>query len=337
MAQDAPISESACIAMADAGERLLCFDQLARQSKWCSNVEEPAGRLVCYDNHALEQGLTTTMPEDQSLNAVERRRVAQERAAANDNPWLIAPHRQTYLLPFSYLFSGVNSDPFGELAITGDDEQHPRDYEAKYQISFAIPLWRHILGHKSELRFGYTQVSVWQIYSSENSSPFRDTNYEPELIWRTPVGAYWGDLSFDTFQVSFDHQSNGRTDPLSRSWNRIIATMSFSTDDWVVALRPWYRLPEDAEDDNNPDIEDYLGYGEFWSWYKGGRHTLGLMLRNNFRSDDNRTTVQLDWSFPIHPKLKGYAQYFNGYGETLVDYRFRNERLGIGIMLLNIF
>ncbi len=57
------------------------------------------------------------------------------------------------------------------------------------------------------------------------------------------------------------------------------------------------------------------------------------MLRNNLRSSNNRTTVQLDWSFPIGGRLKGYLQYFDGYGESLVDYNYRNQRIGLGIML----
>lgn len=331
------LDASACASKAEAAERLLCFDEAAMQSKHCSNQSNARQRLQCYDRQALDLGWVEATPADQELTTVQQRFVDQARAEASDSPWMIIPHRQTYILPYSYLISGLNVDPYVEAVGSDADPQQGKDYEAKYQISFAVPLWRDMFGGHSELLFGYTQISVWQFYSSEISAPFRDTNYEPELIWRTPVGARWGGLSFDGLQVALNHQSNGRTEPLSKSWNRIIASMAFSTENWVFALRPWYRIPEDAEEDNNPDIDDYLGYGEFWSWYKIADHTLGLMLRNNLRSDGNKTTGQLDWSFPLGAKLKGYVQYFNGYGETLVDYQSKNERLGVGVMLVNTF
>jgi phospholipase A1/A2 len=334
IAQSEPLSARSCSSMLDAAERLECFDQLAKQSKGCENINAPEKRLQCYDKQSQAEGLSKTPPEDQQLSLVQKRYVEQARLEDQDYPWFILPHRQTYILPYSYLFSGVNTEPYGDGTEIDTDL---KNYEVKYQISFAIPLWRNIFGSRNQLLFGYTQISVWQVYSRDISSPFRDTDYEPELIWRVPVDKKLGVISFDIFQLSLDHQSNGRADPLSKSWNRIIASFAFSSGDWVFALRPWYRIPENADDDNNPNIEKYYGYGEFWSWYSAGRNTYGLMLRNNLRSDGNLSTVQLDWSFLIHAQLKGYVQYFNGYGETLIDYNYRNIRLGVGVMLVNAF
>ena len=75
-----------------------------------------------------------------------------------------------------------------------------------------------------------------------------------------------------------------------------------------------------------------MGYGELRFGYKMGEYNLGMMLRNNLRSE-NRGAVQLDWSFPINNRFRGYVQYFNGYGESLIDYNDSVNRLSIGIML----
>ena len=133
--------------------------------------------------------------------------------------------------------------------------------------------------------------------------------------------------------VGFNHQSNGRSEPLSRSWNRITASLPFSRGDTYIVLSPWFRIPENSQDDDNPHMERYYGYGELQLLQKIGNHTLTVMVRNNLRRSDNKGAVQLDWSFPLHKKLKGYIQYFNGYGESLVDYNHLNNRIGIGVML----
>jgi phospholipase A1 len=57
-----------------------------------------------------------------------------------------------------------------------------------------------------------------------------------------------------------------------------------------------------------------------------------MLLRNNLR-DNNRGAVELTWSYPIIGTLRVYTQYFNGYGESLIDYNHHNQRIGIGIAL----
>ena len=100
-------------------------------------------------------------------------------------------------------------------------------------------------------------------------------------------------------------------------------------DDVGLGVRFWKRFLESSEDDDNPDIVDYLGHGELFLGYDRGSHRYGLMLRNPFEYP----TVQLDWSYLLTDNVRLYVQYFNGYGESLIDYNRRANRIGVGFLL----
>ena len=134
-------------------------------------------------------------------------------------------------------------------------------------------------------------------------------------------------------QAGIWHQSNGRAEPLSRSWNRLYLNAVFERGDLAFSIKPWYRIPEDEEDDDNPDIERYLGYGELGAAYKWRGNTFSMMFRNNLRTSGNKGAIELGWSFPLYRKLKGYVQYFNGYGQSILDYNDAANTIGVGLAL----
>ncbi len=209
--------------------------------------------------------------------------------------------------------------------------------EAKFQISFMKPLLSNIFGLNETLFLGYTQKSFWQIY--DKSSPFRETNYEPEMFILFPLKGDF--LSMQAVRFSINHQSNGQKGELSRSWNRIYAEGIFQVKGAILYLKAWYRIPEneksspsDSSGDDNPDIEDYLGYGELRCSYPIGKHLINITFRNNLKSDHNRGSIEIDWSFPIKyfKNSFGYLQFFNGYGESLIDYNRNVNKIGIGFL-----
>jgi len=245
-------------------------------------------------------------------------------------------HRPNYILPFTYVDDPNPRPTSPRLGPAGYDFALEEE-EAKYQISFKIPLLTGIFDDRTTFWFGYTQQSYWQVYNTKDSAPFRETNYEPEIFFRHRLDWDLGPGTLSAVSLSFNHQSNGQSEPRSRSWNRIMGTAAYSYDRWLFMVNPWFRLPESGSDDDNSDIEKYLGHGSYHAVYKLTEdRTFSLKLLNNMRST-NRTSVEFGYSFPMGDTMKGFFQYYNGYGESLIDYNERIERFGVGILLNNWF
>jgi phospholipase A1 len=266
------------------------------------------------------------------------------------NIFALWPYRPNYLLPVAY-----NSSPNEDAQLDIDPQAKTQYTEAKFQISFKMKVWedlvrgslKNIIENNTGIKgidvwIAYTQQSFWQLYNSAFSSPFRDTNYEPEMLFniRTQYeipGLMGTKLQF--INAGFNHQSNGRSVPLSRGWNRIVANFGVEKDNFGLLFKTWYRIPEDETSDDNPDISRYMGYGELWGTLYWKKQRFAVMLRNNLRSE-NFGAVQLDWSIPLSAinkelgdKFSFYIQYFNGYGESLLDYNTSSNRISAGFML----
>lgn len=298
-----------------------------------SDSERQVGDITAWCNLHLENELKVTSGQ---LSPLEKR-IVRERESSN-NPNIITSHKRNYLLPVSYV-DEPNNSPY-----TSTFKEHQLDnFETKFQLSFKAPLAESLIKEDDILFFGFTIQSYWQMYNSDISSPFRETNYQPEVFYGFLNDYRVGEWTNRVNVIGIEHQSNGQTQGLSRSWNRIYAQFVWENDNWIMTFKPWYRLPEkDKEDptqadgDDNPDIGKYMGNFEFSSVYKWEQQTFGVMLRNNLRAD-NRGALQLDWTFPLGKRFKGYAQYFKGYGESLIDYNHSVERLGVGILLTDFF
>ena len=89
----------------------------------------------------------------------------------------------------------------------------------------------------------------------------------------------------------------------------------------------------DSIGDDNPDIHKHLGYGDIFYLRKSGDHSISATIRNNLDINNNVGSIELDWTYPLPGNVKGFIQYFNGYGESLIDYDQYQERIGIGIKI----
>lgn len=223
--------------------------------------------------------------------------------------------------PFELLFDALEN-PDGELKST----------EAEFQLSFKARLWT-----TENRRFGiwaaYTQNSQWQVYNDELSRPFRETNYQPELIASFSPDLSFGDVHWQLFNFGYNHQSNGRSDPISRSWDRLIAEFGIERGNFALLVRPWIVINDGGDD--NPDITDYYGHGDITAVYKWRGNSFALMGRGNLSTE--KGAARLTWtSPPFLGPLRGYVSAFTGYGESMIDYDWKQNVFGIGIALNDV-
>ncbi|PSF12263.1 phospholipase [Marinobacter fuscus] len=343
VAEESPATaaEVNCALIKSGVQRLACYD--ARQDpkkerKKASDTElkeaaKTAEQLVA-DRKAREKIVGNALdndPDDGVMAAMVDSYLSSEQAIFSFAGSFIT-HRPNYLLPVTWV-ENPNARPIsprlGEIGYDYDLENE----EAKYQISFKVPLLTGIFDERTTLWFGYTQKSFWQVYNQDESAPFRETNYEPELFVLQSLNWQFGPGTLSAMSLGFNHQSNGQSEPRSRSWNRVTGTAAYSYGRWLFMLKPWYRIPETGSDDDNPDMDAYVGHASYHAVYKLTEdRTFSLKLLNNLRSH-NRTSVEFGYSFPVGDTLKGFFQYYNGYGESLIDYNKRIHRIGFGIML----
>ena len=313
----------------------------------CAAVAADLERLACYDRAS---GRTTAAPpapgqpfapgQPPAAVAGQPAPVARGPASLIDTAWgfdpgsdryALNPYHQNYLL-FARYTDNVNTAPYAPAFQAAGQPETIDDTEAKFQLSFKLRLWT-----TEDRRWGvwaaYTQQNQWQVYNDNISRPFRETNYMPEVfVSYRPGLALGGGWQWNLLNAGFNHQSNGRTDTISRSWNRLFAEFGVERGDFAVLAKAWYRIKEDADKDDNPDITDYYGYGSLTAIYKWRGHSFSLMGRGNINT--GKGAVQLTWMSPkLLGPLRAYVQGFSGYGESLIDYNWNQNTIGIGIAL----
>jgi phospholipase A1/A2 len=231
-----------------------------------------------------------------------------------------ALHRDNYFL----LGSGGATHPLEEEG----------SLEAKFQVSARFRLKRDIFPGAT-LYLGYTQKSFWDI--GKESSPFRESNYNPELYldlgersWPRP------DWQLH-IQVGFEHESNGRNGSDSRSWNRFFLEPRLTQhrevagNDLELALR-WRVWPLVETSLENRDIKRYYGWGELGTEVEYRNVVLAVCGRGGTRLDRGNLLVDVGYLVPkwdVHLLVQG----FTGYGESLIDYDQRASTIRLGVLI----
>ncbi len=247
-----------------------------------------------------------------------------------DETFGLSPYRPNYLLLFGYT-------GYDYVTYIPDDGTY-KHYEAELQISFKFALAKNLLGLGEKYYAAYTQRSFWQIYKP--SSPFRETNYNPELFVTIPMSTH-EEFGPKMLELGYAHLSNGQGninktgDPSrypefvnrSRSLNRLYGKLTFQHQSLVWSIKAWYPFGNYADD--NPDIMDFMGYGSLSAMYFHGKHLVTAMVRGNPATQ--KGALEMTYSHP--GKVKGvylFGKLFTGYGESLIDYNHNITKVSVG-------
>jgi len=248
-------------------------------------------------------------------------------------------YRANYVMPL-HKTSRINRAPQSPTQAVVNQPNY-RPIEAKFQMSLRTKVLQDVLLPGGDVWVAFTQQAMWQIWNGRDSKPFRNTDYEPEAIYVLPTKPGlrrlpWG-WQWRYTQLAIAHQSNGQSDPLSRSWNRVYAGAGFERGDWTLTARMSQRLNERRSSDNNPDLVDYRGRSELQLGWTPGASTASLLFRSSVQGP-KYGALQFEWTYPVHSAqpngLRWFVQAFSGYGETLTDYNFRQNSFGLGLTFM---
>jgi phospholipase A1 len=326
-----------CQGLADDGARLACYDRLAgRPPATPATALEPAGTSPAAAAAIAAQSPPEPQPSGSPLSSAWELDRADKRGT-----FAYSPYRPTYFLPLQWSRS-INQFPSSPTRASASRLPAYQNVEAELQLSMRTKLLQDTVLPGADLWLAYTQLSMWQIWNGAYSSPFRNTDYQPELIYVVPTPSSWQQLRLGwrwrMSQVAVVHESNGQPDPLSRSWNRVYGLIGFENHSVSATLRVEDRIgAADGRRNDNPDIVHYLGRVETQLTWAPGLSATTVQWRPSL---GGRGSVLLRWTYPLRAKRpdgpRWYLQAFEGFGETLLDYNFRQTSLGFGLSIFKL-
>lgn len=334
---------SVCQGTLDNNQRLACYDRIfgtsvtvltqdrsAPQAAAESDVEVQPKVVTAAEVVSEPVAVATVMQKYWELTPEEKR-----------DRFVFRTYQPNFFLP-AHITSNINKAPQSPTRGQAQTNENYKQMESKIQVSLRAKLMTGLLLPDADLWFAFSQRSMWQLWNNQDSAPFRNTDYQPELIYVVPVPEQWGDLPGDwqirMLQLGIAHQSNGQAKPLSRSWNKIYSGIAVDKGEFGLTWRYHQRISETGDEDDNPDLIDYIGSNELIASWLPGDATAMLTWRNDL-AYLSRGSWQLDLTYPVDKSkldgLRWHLQVFSGYGETLLDYNFRQNSIGIGVMLFN--
>ena len=219
-------------------------------------------------------------------------------------------------------YFAVGTDPVHKPTANNSD--------VKFQISIAQRLTKATLPGNTFLFLTYTQVVAWDVF--KKSMPMHDFIFNPGIGLSRPL--FSKDRYVGKATLLIEHMSNGRDSIQSRSWNRIALGATIMIDEQLtVNGKIWVPI---VDGENNRDIIKYTGIYQagfvVTSRDKKFGGSVQLTKRGNWKLDFN-TSVQLFWRPWKYANQYFFLEWYNGYGENLIDYNRFHNRLRFGLLI----
>lgn len=201
--------------------------------------------------------------------------------------------------------------------------------DVKFQLSISQRLTKSKLPFDTYLFIQYTQKAFWNVF--QNSLPMRDLNFNPgiglgHLIIRE--NKYIGKS-----YLMLEHESNGRDSIDSRSWNKLSLALALMINkNWEMQFSTWVPFVDGA---NNKDLLKYKGIFQLAGNYRTNnrRFNCGLILTKRKTWLSFNTQLEVSYKFNNKENQYFFLQYYNGYGENLLDYNKFKSMLRIGFVI----
>lgn len=226
-------------------------------------------------------------------------------------------------------YFGIYKDNYFIFGPSAGPKANRTNTNVKFQISIAQRLTKGTLPWGTYLYLFYSQKCFWNIL--ENSMPMTDLNFNPGIGITKPLfvkNRYIGKMTF-----LVEHESNGRDSIQSRSWNRVaLAANVFVTKNLMVHAKVWVPI---VDGENNRDIVDYCGWNQFGIQVVSDnkRFTGGISIVPRHRIGS--CNVVVDFAVRLFKRENQYLffQFYNGYGEGLLDYNKFHSQLRVGLLI----
>lgn len=224
---------------------------------------------------------------------------------------------------------GVYKDNYFSAGIPLNHNVTRHNTDVKFQLSIQQRLTKSKLPFDTYMFLQYTQKAFWNVL--ENSLPMRDINFNPGIGFGHLI-VYKGRYIGKAYLMG-EHESNGKFTDYSRSWNKItVGAAIMLNDNFDVQFKTWYPIIDGR---HNKDILDYNGIFQLGGNYltNDRRFNVGLILMKRKSGLSFNTQLELSYKFGLHSSQYFFLQYYNGYGENLLEYKEYHSNIRFGFVI----